>query len=498
MSKFYEGEKINLNFLYKETKKNFLLIFLIILFYLFINKFHLQNNNLFIKGIMISSIFFTLFIFKLKFDKDEFDSNKFIECVIILGFIMRIGYMLYTPCNIRGHDVGEISENGYGHATYILTIMKKHMLPNNNQIQFYQQPFFYILGSIISKIVNSILHKNDLFSLVDAAKIISCFASCSILLVSKQLFYEIKLNKSAQKIAIIILSFLPNFYLMGGRVNCDALATWFMTLSLLYTIKFYKEQSWNNIIILAFIYGCAMMTKISCGIMAVFTSVVIIKCLYIHFKNRTFKKIFLKLCIFSIISFPLGLWFSIRNYILFNQKFTYVLEQDVNSQLYCGDHSLFSRFCILSLKNIFSSPYANPFGDFNYPAYLIKCMAFGEFNLNKTGIVPIMLLFSILILVFVFIISLFFVCKNYKNSKIIIRAMALIFLFIYLTSIKFNINYPFGCSMDFRYIEITAVIGSIFIGEFYELFKSNEFLKISINLVIGTYSIFSILMYLLI
>ncbi len=493
----------------KSLKQYVLLITIIAAIYIIINKLNIENNIVLIQRIMLSSIFCTMFIFSLKYNKNKFESQDFINCVIIMGCIMRIGYMIYTPCNIRGHDVWEISADSYGHAAYLLNIIERHMLPNTNEIQFYQQPFFYLCGSIVSIIVNGILGRTDSFYFADAAKIVSCFASCEILFVCGELFEEIEMKEASKKIAVIIAAFLPNFYLMGGRINCDALAAFFMAIAILYTVKYNKEQSWENIISLAFIYGFALMTKISCGLIAVFTAVIMIKHIYFHYRNNNLKQMILKLSVFSIISFPLGLWYSIRNYILFKQKFTYVLPLDVNSDIYCGNHSIFSRFIVVSFKNLFKTPYAKPMDDYNYPAYLIKTMTFGEFDLKKQGLIPIMLLLLVMILAFLCIIAALYAYFEYKDNKMVSIGFFVLFAGIYLSSIRFNMSYPFGCSMDFRYIAVMAVLGSIFIGNMYSALKEKQtadnFLKVInqygaglsgiIKVIVILYSIFSILMY---
>lgn len=493
-----------------ETIKKHLYIctgLLIVFIYLIINMLNLQLNTFFIKKLMISSILFVIYFFKRKYDKDNFTNDDFITCVIIIGFIMRIGYMLYTPWNLRGHDVGNLNSNSYGHATYILNIIQNHKLPDSNIGQFYQQPLFYLISSVVSNIINTILGRSDSFYLVDAAKTVSCFASCSIIILSLKIFEELDMKSIGEKIAIVLIVFLPNFYLMGGRVNCDALATFFMTSALLYTLKWNKNPSWKNTLILAVIFGCAIMTKISCGIIAIFTATIMINKLYKMYKEHKTKEIIIKLISFAFISFPLGLWYSVRNYILFKQDFMYVPSPSMNSGLYCGDHSIFQRFISISFNNLFTSPYADPFKDYNYPAYLIKNAAFGEFKFDNNGFIPIMLIFFIILIAAILILSVIYV-YIYSNQKEIIKyGLFLLFLLIYLSSIRFNISYPFGCTMDFRYIALIHIISAVFIGCTYEEVKtSNSIYKeftpkikslflSSVNITLIMFSVFSVIFY---
>ena len=74
-----------------------------------------------------------------------------IKKIVFMGMVMRIGYMLYTGCTVRSHDLGDLDINGYGHAAYILKLMEQGHLPETNQVQFYQQPFYYFISAAVSR-----------------------------------------------------------------------------------------------------------------------------------------------------------------------------------------------------------------------------------------------------------------------------------------------------------------------------------------------------------
>lgn len=112
-------------------------------------------------------------------------------------------------------------------------------------------------------------------------------------------------------------------------------------------ISFYpemgKEKNWKNTLLLAVIYGLGMMTKISMATLAVFTAVVFARSFFKACKTGTWKGLLLKYAVFGAISLPLGLWYSLRNYLLFRQPLTYVLEMSRDSALYTGDRSIWQR-----------------------------------------------------------------------------------------------------------------------------------------------------------
>ena len=496
------------NLLYFTKSHTYILLgLLIILSYLIVNALSLENNIIFIEGVMLSLIIVVTILFKIFYHKKPFNGNEILIYIILLGLIMRIGYMLYTPCTVRSHDFGNFNMNLSGHDAYLLTIIKENHLPLSNENQYYHQPFYYIVSSIFSIIINKILGRTADFYLVDAAKVVSCFASCAVIIIASKICDAVEMKKKYKIVTMCIVSFLPNFYLLAGRVNNDSLVIFFMTCAILYTIYWLKNQSWKNTILLALIYGFGMMTKVSIGVYALFTGVVMINVLTMKFQEKSFKDLLLKFGVFGLISFPLGLWYAIRNHIMFNQSISYVPKLSETSDIYCGNYSFFQRFVFPSISNLLSSPYAHPFEDYNYPAYLIKTSVFGEFTFNQQGFIPTLLLFTNLMLVILSVIAFIYIIFFSNRNDEIRYILTGLWILVYISSIKFNLSYPFGCTMDFRYIVPTAILGAIFIGAVYEelmekSFESQSLLSTFKEFYINTtkasvilFSIFSILMY---
>lgn len=414
--------------------------------------------------------------------------------IMLCGFIMRIGYMLYTGCEVRSYDLREFDTEAGGHAGYILTIMQKGRLPETNFLQYYQQPFFYLAGSLVSGILNGILGRTAPYDLVDAAKTVSCFASCGVLLAVKRLFGELGLKEKPALAAMSVVAFYPAFYLAAGRVNCDSLLTFFLTLTFAWTIYWYRKPDWKNTLCLALLYGFGMMTKISCAAMALFTAAVFAKAMW--GEKKGFGDLFCKYLVFGLISFPLGLWYSVRNYRLFGQKFTYVVRISKDSKIFCGDHSLVQRFFSLDIKNLFATPFGDPWNDYNYPLYMVKSSLFGEFTYPDIGDwIPVLLLFSGLCLAGFTFISLIWVLKKERWGSGAFFA-AVVFILFGVNGIFFCCSYPFGCSMDFRYFVILTVLGAAVLGKYCE--GASVHMQKVIYGNIAVFSVISCLMYLII
>lgn len=381
--------------------------------------------------------------------KKELSADTAIKAVILAGIVMRIGYMLYTPCDVRSHDLWEISMDGKGHAGYLLGIIENNLLPQSNELQFYQQPFFYIVSSVVSRLISMISSCTDAFYLVDAAKTVSCAASCMVLLLAGSLFDTFGLKDEEKIAATLLVAFQPAFFLCI-RVTPDMLCTFFMTLALLLTFRWYASPDWKNTLILAVVYGLGVMTKISAAVPALFTAAVFAVKLAQLIKEKKVLPVIPRLAVFGLISLPLGLWYNVRNYILFGQKLGYVPDVGETGELYVGDHSLFQRFVFPDFVNMLSSPYDNVWEDHNLIVYSVKSSLFGEFTFEVPSVIPITLYISALVLSVMAIIAAVSALKRHEEDKptAVLSAVCALFL---VSVIGFNLRYPYGCSMDFRY-----------------------------------------------
>lgn len=453
----------------------------------------------FISVPMIKAIMAELIVFAAAYlircgIKKQFTADTAIKAVIFAGIVMRIGYMLYTPCNVRSHDMWEISTQGHGHAAYILGLLQNNSLPQSNEIQFYQQPFFYIVGSVASKLINMITSSDDVFYFVDAAKTVSCAASCMVLIIAGSICDTFKLKDTEKLAAMLIVAFQPCFFL-SIRVTPDILCTFFMTLALLFTFRWHASPDWKNTLILAFVYGFGVMTKISVAVLAFFTAVVFAVKLVQLIKEKKALPVIFRLAVFGIISLPLGLWYNVRNYILFSQKFGYVLELGEKSKLYVGNHSLFQRFVIPDFNNILSSPYDYVWDDYNLFVYSVKSSLFGEFEFEVPSFIPIILYISAMVLSVLAVIAAVSALKHFTEDKMTAALSAVCAVFL-VSVVIFNLRYPYGCSMDFRYSTFLIIPFAILLAK--QLMRyGSKITKNMLYMCIAMFSCSSCLMYIL-
>lgn len=156
-----------------------------------------------------------------------------------------------------------------------------------------------------------------------------------------------------------IVAFFPTFYQMGGRLNNDMAVTFFMFLCIVNTYRWYRKRDMKTVVYIALCFGLGMMSKISCGIMALFTGMVMLVVLYEEFKNKNAKQIIIQFVVFAAVCVPLALWYPVRNYILFDQPFNYVPRIEENNFVYRGNVSWTERLFSFSSVDLAKQPFVN-------------------------------------------------------------------------------------------------------------------------------------------
>lgn len=435
----------------------------ILVIYVLVYMLDLQSG---VQGIMVLLIIAAALMGGYNLCQKEFDVETIVGYVLFIGFVMRIGYMLYTPCTLRYHDLKAISIDSDGNAAYILNILEGH-LPMSNKGQFYHPPLYYILSGIVVCVLKPILHLTNETDIINCARIVSCLFSCATLYCVKSLCSELKIKKL---IPLSLVAFLPNFYFMGGRVNNDAMAVFFMTMILLYSIRWYKDQSIKNTVILALSFGLGMMSKMSVAVFAIPTALLMIYVLAKSIKTHTLIKTFKSLCLFATVSIPLGLAYPIRNMILFNQPFNYVFDV-CDARFASQNYSYIQRFLTFPITKMFNPVYNDVYTDYNIWMYLLKGGLFGEFRFHIADAIPAIMLFIFALISIFMIVSAVCSLTEKDNSLIYLVLSAVVFMTSY---IAFNIKYPYGCTMDFRYIAPVFVINALLFGRFLEENKTKK------------------------
>ena len=382
------------------------------------------------------------------------------------GFLFQFIYVTLTGYLVSTHDLGSFP--GFdsdivtaGHLGYIGYIFNHGHLPDFNPMPvwgFYHPPLYFIISAIWLKC-------NVAFGLSEAMclenlQLLTMFYNMLSLCVFYSILQELKFSERMKRIWVLFISFFPFFFHNAGSLANDSLAILLALVSVLYTIKWYHNQSLKNIIILAFAIGLGMMTKLTVGLLAPATAFVFLIVLWR--RRQEWKHMFTQFAIFGVICVPLGLWWSIKNAILYDMPIAYVQPIWASAQ----EVGMFSAWERL-FPNI--SVWLNPFLtyhnftfsiDYGIFPMMIKSALFSDFPFFgdmqwQYQLCRVLVLLTLVLLLYgtvVFAWKLYehIRYKQWNDTVFWFGSIALVVQMVMYVS--FALEYSVVCSADFRYI----------------------------------------------
>lgn len=392
----------------------------------------------------------------------KINSEAVIFLLIAAGFWIRLGRVLTTPLGgVYQHDVQyfRYDMQGMAHDTYILWFKDHWLLPDfdiREFGEFYHPPLYYFLAGMLLRF-NSLIFP-ALAENYHCIKTLTLFFSSASSLVLIKILKELGLKGDALMNGAMLAVFFPSFALIASSVNNDILSILLSFLALYLALVWYKKPSMKGIIFTGIAIGTAMMSKLSAGFMAFPVGFLF---LLGFIKSKTKKDIFKEFVVFALITFPLGLWFPVRNYIRWGVPFTFVHEVD---QAYTVQSlSEFSAFDRLFTNDprIDTIPYVilnEQEKDYNIFRVLLKTALFDERqHLDNSfdllfGIV-ILNLMRILLLIMLAGMVIAVIRALKKKEKAVETAFSgIIFAVMIISFVLFCLRYQVFSSMNFRYV----------------------------------------------
>ena len=289
---------------------------------------------------------------------------------------------------------------------------------------------------------------------LEGIQIWSLLFSAGLIIITDKIFEKLKINNHWRYLGDLIIASHPSLIIFSGSINNDCLLVFLQALIILELIIWYRDSSYKNIIILAITTGLCVMTKANGAIMAIPILYVFIKKFIILYKDKKIsKKFFYQMGLFLIISLPIGLWFQVRNMILFDT----VKIPTPNERLSLREIPLIKRLLGFNIMNLFR--FVDFESDYNIFILILKTTVFGEFSYNDMlFIIPMLLVTNILLI----IIGLFYIITYiFKKKNFIINILFITWITSLIMEIIFNIKYPYICTANFRYIVISLLPGII-------------------------------------
>ena len=407
------------------------------------------------------------------------NEQTFVFMMILLGTLLRCGYVLLSGLYERQHDAGAFTGMGTefvnpGHIGYIEYIYKFHKLPDLNPYElfaYYHPPLHHIISYIWLQI-NIWLGVTEELAF-ENLQILPLLYSCLCMTVTWKILKALEIEGLGLYIGLAFMVFHPATIVMAGSVNNDMLTILFMCLIILETLRWIRKKELPGLIRLALYIGFGMITKLNSAVLAIPLAVIFLMHLISVFRTKE-KPFILKwiknYCIFGVIVMPIGLCWIVRNLIRFGEK-PGVPVPGATSPMYTETYSLGERLGIPSLASMhFDFPF-HPISAKacnNTWAIMMHTSLFAEeYPTDLPDILLILCQITFLLAVILSIataILLVMVLLN-RRTRLEDRIFLLFGYVIMLISFAaFVVIYPYTCSSDFRYVAICLVYIAIALG----------------------------------
>ena len=386
--------------------------------------------------------------------------------LIIGGFGLKLSFALTNGWYAYQHDVESLKTSG--HLSYIYGLAGGKGLPATNDWQFNHPPLHHLIAAGSLKLSRLLGFSDD--RAFENIQLLSVFYSSACMVVAYKILREIRIRGKVLVLCMLLFCFHPTFTILAGSINNDVLTLLLSMAALLYLLRWYQKPCLKYAAALGIFTGLAVMTKFSAALLVAVIAVVVLQRFVSGLNTRasgfTFGALAGQTGMFALFAAPLGLWYQIRNMILFSQPLGYVVGLSPTSHLYCGDVSVWKRLFTIPLTEFSSKLYASPDNDYSLPGYTLKCSLFGEYQWPGREGFGWVLFWLNLALVLLTLAALIYVLRRGWDQ--FAPGALLIFGFAWalqlISFVVFNLRFPFGCTMDFRYIAITLISAVVFLG----------------------------------
>lgn len=344
-------------------KTTFCIIFTIFLSCLFTaiaqgsSFFYSSHSTKVLALVFLAMLYASIFLY-LKLSR-KLNENTIVFLLILLGVLLRCGYVLLSGLYDRQHDAGAYTGMGTdfinpGHIGYIEYIYKFHKLPDLNPYElfaYYHPPlhhfisFLWLQLNIFAGVAEDLAFEN--------LQILPLFYSCLFMTVVWKTLKVLEIRETGLYIGLGFVALHPATIIMAGSVNNDMLTILFMSLTIFYSLMWIRNKDLKGLIKLSLVIGLGMITKLNSAVLAIPLGIIFL----MHFisvlkqkdKGLLFKWI-KNYCIFGAIVITIGLSWIIRNLIRFSEK-PGVPVPGETSPMYTAPYSLWERLGIPALAD---------------------------------------------------------------------------------------------------------------------------------------------------
>lgn len=413
--------------------------------------------------------------------------------LLVAGFLLRLAYIFYTSIYTRQHDM-HLFTGSTGHAGYINYFYERIQLPDfdpRTRWQFYHPPLHHFTAAMFMRINTNLGMSYE--TACESIQILTLFYSSACMLLTLKILRLLKLKGAALFLPLAIVCFHPSFILLAGSINNDILSITLMFGAIYAALLWNRKPTVRRILLVALCIGGAMMAKTSGFLIAPAVAFIFLRKAVLD--RAHLSKYIGQFVLFGIVCVPLGLWWSVYNYIRWDMPLNYVPRLGTADQKqYVGFRSVWERLFGVhwdQLGSVYMNWGSAPYYEYNVFIGLLKTSLFGElsfFSMPSTGFslrnflgysASVVLFYSNLCLVVGSLISM--VVLKVKKYRIGEKGEGIFFFLIWFVVfgmyIMFCFTHPHTCTQNFRYAVPTLLTGVVFIGKFLEYVRQAEKMK---------------------
>ena len=428
----------------------------------------------------VITAFLLLFVFLRNY---TIDTKHIAGIIILLGFGLRLTYILYTTVYERQHDNGTLGQVG-GHLGYISSFWNDlFSLPKENAkeiYQYYHPPLHHFTVGVFLNILKFFGY-SDIKEVGECIQYVTLFYSSACMVLMYKLLRVFNISKVPLLLGLSVTAFHPTFLILAGSVNNDMLSILLMLAAALNTVYYYKNSTYANIIKIALCVGLAMLSKMSGWMVAPAIAVVFIAVM-IKQKNKRLD-IVKQWVVFGVICVPLGLVWSIRCLIKYDMPLGYVMKFDESIAMYLGNKYTFLQrltdFSSFQFDSVYDQYgwYHCPYYEYNPTIALFKTSMFDEAQYSAPLDFWAVSLFLInIVLALVAVAAMIYVLISRKSMMDSI--MKVFFTLLYAVPVVsyyiFCDQYPFTCTMNIRYAVMSIFTGAFFLSAMLNILMKNN------------------------
>ena len=417
---------------------------------------------------VLAVVLYVVLMFYFVVLQNKREKDIILAFILTGGFLLRAIYVLAAPYDITNHDVGyfmgfDTNESRWGHFGYIEYLYKNHHLPDFDPMErweFYQPPFFHTVCAVVLGLARLLNISEPLC--YEGLQSVSLLCASMTVWACYKILQEFGISDKWLLWIVGFLSIHPFFLIMATSLNNDCMVMCWMALAILCTLRWYKAPTLKNIMPIALTVGLAMFTKLNGAIISFAIGSVFLAVLYQNRQNSL--KLLGQFAAFLAVCVPIGLFWPIRNMIIYDAPLIYFQHMSIESGQHIVNQTLGSCFGIPTLQQL-SHPFIlwDPELERNAWVMLLRTSLYDE--LQGSGLFSAaalgLLWIGILLAIFMNIGFVWSICK-----KAFVSPILKIFLIIGYGALLFNyMKYAFGdpfiCNMNFRFIHISIIFPCI-------------------------------------